>query len=340
MPKLSERSGLVLAALAAILFSAKAILAKLMYRYGVDATTVIALRLAFAGPVFGVIAVIQHQRARVIGQTLSWRDVALVLLLGFLGYYLSSFLDFWGLQYIPAALERLILFLTPTLVAIISWVALEKTISRSQVQALVLSYLGILIVFWSTARVGLQASAAMATACTDLSFIQGLVCRIADARLILGCVLCFGAACSYAVYLVLSGELVKRLGSLRLVAYAMGVSTVLTALHYLLFSSQPLAHLPQEVYVLSAANALFCTIIPVYLTMFSVQIVGAPRTSQLSMLGPISLLFFGYFILHEVVTPVQIVGTVVVLLGVWRMISPGSPRASHPKAALDPKAPN
>ena len=306
MPKITERGGLILAALAAILFSAKAILAKLMYRYGVDATTVITLRLAFAGPVFGVIAVIQQRRARLSGQSLSGRDVGLVVLLGFLGYYLSSFLDFAGLQYIPAALERLILFLTPTLVAVISFIALKKPISRRQVQALVISYLGIVIVFWSNAKAGLNAA----------ETIGGLA---------LGSSLCFAAACSYALYLVLSGELVQRLGSLRLVAYAMIVSTLLTALHFALFATQPVVHLAWPVYTLSAANALFCTIIPVYLTMFSVQTIGAARTSQLSLLGPISLLFFGYFILHEQLSLLQLIGTGIVLMGVWRVMAPLPP---------------
>ena len=311
MPKISERGGLILAALAAILFSAKAILAKLMYRYGIDATTVITLRLAFAGPVFGVIALMQQRRARLSGQSLSRRDVGLVVLLGFLGYYLSSFLDFAGLQYIPAALERLILFLTPTLVAVIGLIALKKPISTRQVQALVISYLGIVIVFWSNAKAGLSASANAGGAALG-------------STLALGSGLCFAAACSYALYLVLSGELVKRLGSLRLVAYAMCVSILLTSLHFALFATQPLLHLACPVYALSAANALFCTIIPVYLTMFSVQIIGAARTSQLSMLGPISLLFFGYFILHEHLSFLQLVGTGIVLIGVWRVMAPAS----------------
>ena len=303
MPKISERNGLILAALAAILFSAKAILAKLMYRYGVDATTVITLRLAFAGPVFGVIALIEQRRAHLSGQSLSWRDVSLVFLLGFLGYYLSSFLDFAGLQYIPAALERLILFLTPTLVAVIGLIALKNRISARQIQALVISYVGILIVFWSNLQASLSAS-------------------ISTSGIALGSMLCFAAACSYALYLVMSGELVKRLGSLRLVAYAMSVSTLLTGLHFALFATQPLLQLPWPVYAFSAANALFCTIIPVYLTMFSVQIIGAARTSQLSMLGPISLLFFGYFILHEHLSLLQLIGTGIVLIGVWRVMAP------------------
>ncbi len=268
----------------------------------------ITLRLAFAGPVFATIALIEQRRARLRGQSLSWRDIGLVVLLGFLGYYLSSFLDFAGLQYIPAALERLILFLTPTLVAVIGLIALKNPITTRQIQALMISYLGILIVFWSNAKAGLSASSN-------------------TSALAVGSALCFAAACSYALYLVLSGELVKRLGSLRLVAYAMSVSTLLTALHFALFATQPLLHLPWPVYGFSAANALFCTIIPVYLTMFSVQIIGAARTSQLSMLGPISLLFFGYFILHEHLSLMQLMGTGIVLIGVWRVMAPAPVRA-------------
>jgi drug/metabolite transporter (DMT)-like permease len=303
--KLSDRAGLALAALAAILFSAKAILAKLMYRYGVDATTVLSLRLAFAGPVFAAIALFEQRRARREGTQLPWRDVRLVLLLGLLGYYLSSFLDFCGLQYIPAALERLILFLTPTLVAAIGVLALKKTVTARQVQALCISYTGMVIVFWSHLRTDLASAVGTGHAST----------------LGLGSALCFAAACSYAVYLVLSGELVQRLGSLRLVAYAMCTSTVLTLLHFCAFAVQPLHSWPWQVYGLSAANALFCTVVPVYLTMFCVQSIGAARTSQLSMLGPISLLFLGAWLLQEHITALQVLGTAVVLTGVWRVMS-------------------
>jgi drug/metabolite transporter (DMT)-like permease len=298
----TERGGLLMAAVAAVLFSAKAILAKLMYQLGTDATTVIGLRLAMAGPVFVFIALTQMRLVhRAPDKRLSVRERWLVLLLGFVGYYLSSLLDFAGLQYIPAALERLILFLTPTLVALLSWLSLRKRMSLRQMQALGFSYLGLVLVLWDQLR--------------------GADGRSAHA-LMIGGALCFAAACSYAVYLVLSGELVKKIGSLRLVAYAMSVSTALTLLHCALFAKQTLAGWPQQVYFYSALNALLCTIVPVYLTMFSVGNIGAARTSQLSMLGPISLIFLGAWILHEPIGALQLAGTVIVLSGIWVLTGP------------------
>jgi drug/metabolite transporter (DMT)-like permease len=292
--KTNERFGFYIAATAAILFSAKAILAKLMYQHEVDATTVISLRLAFAGPVFAAIALFESVKAKNTNTPLSGKEIALVWLLGLLGYYLSSLLDFMGLQYIPAALERLILFLTPTVVALISWIFLGKSIDANQRLGLLIGYSGIVLVFWQ------QLSHATVT----------------PSALILGSSLCFAATVSYAVYLVLSGNLVKKIGSLRLVAYAMSVSTLLTAMHFFAFAKQDLRGLPWPVYGYSALNAAFCTIVPVYLTMFAIAKIGAARTSQMSMLGPVSLIFLGYWILGEQITLIQMIGTAVVLVGI------------------------
>jgi drug/metabolite transporter (DMT)-like permease len=287
-------TGFWIAATAAMLFSAKAILAKLMYRHNVDATTVISLRLAMAGPVFLVIAWFESIKAKATKTPLTGKEIALIWLLGLLGYYLSSLLDFMGLQYIPAALERLILFLTPTIVAFISWIFLRQSIDVNQRSGLFIGYSGMVLVFWD------QLSHA----------------SVSGAALLLGSILCFAAAISYAVYLVLSGSVVKKIGSLRLVAYAMSVSSLLTALHFLAFAKQDLRGLSWPVYGYSALNAVFCTIVPVYLTMLAIDKIGAARTSQLSMLGPVSLIFLGYWILGEAITLIQLLGTAVVLVGI------------------------
>jgi drug/metabolite transporter (DMT)-like permease len=292
-----EGYGIWIAALAAVLFSAKAILAKLIYQHGADAITVISLRLAFAGPVFALIAVWETRKAKQVA--LSGREIALVWLLGLLGYYLSSLLDFTGLQYIPAALERLILFLTPTVVALISWVFLSKPIDARQWLGLLISYGGVVCVFWKQLRLSTMSSS-----------------NLTQSSLMIGCAFCFAATLSYAVYMVLSGNLVKKVGSLRLVAYAMTVSSLLTALHFALFARQDLTQFATPVYLYSILNAVFCTIVPVYLTMIAIAKIGPARTSQLSMLGPISLIFLGFWILHEPITLLQLIGTGIVLLGV------------------------
>lgn len=294
----SQANGaLVVAAIAAVLFSAKAIVAKFLYQLGADATTILALRLSFAGPVFAVIAMLQWRSARLKSEPLSWRDVGVVWLLGFLGYYLASFLDFAGLAYIPAAFERLILFLTPTIVALIGFWFYRKPLQRNHIQALVISYFGVLLVFWD-----------------QLQFAQTKL-----QPLLIGSALCFGASISYSLYMVLSGEIVRRIGSLRLVAYAMCVSSVLTALHCAAVAKQAVIGRLDAIYYWSALNAVLCTILPVYLTMFAIGRIGAAKTSQLSMIGPISLLPLGYFLLHEPVSYLQLGGTIFVLLGIARI---------------------
>jgi drug/metabolite transporter (DMT)-like permease len=288
-------AGLLIAALAAILFSFKAILAKLMYRAGADASAVMSLRMLFAGPVFMVIAAYYAYQAHMGGGAVKMLNRAehwQIVLLGFLGYYLSSMLDFMGLQYVSASLERLILFLTPTLVALIGWFAYHKAIAKTQWQGLALSYFGVACVFIE-----------------QLHFNGGHVAW--------GSSLIFLAALSYAGYLSMSGALVKKLGSTRLVAYAMSVSSACMLTHFLIFESIATLAQPATVIKLSVLNAIFCTILPVFMTMEAIRRIGAARASQLSMLGPVSLLFLGYWLLQEPITMLQVVGTAVVLAGVY-----------------------
>jgi drug/metabolite transporter (DMT)-like permease len=286
------RDGLWLAAIAAVLFSAKAILAKFMYRHGIDAVTLIALRMLFSLPVFAFVAVLETWRAHRAGDRLSWRECAQVVVLGFFGYYLSSFLDFWGLQYVSASLERLILFLNPSLVLLIGVLFLRRRVSRRQWFAMAVGYLGIVLVFW-----------------------EGL--RLGGSGVAFGSLLVFLAALSYALYLLMSGALVSRVGSLRLVAYAMCVSTMACLIQFALIHPPSMLVQPAAVYALSAANALFCTVVPVYLTMFAIARIGAATTAQTAMIGPVSLVFLGWWLLGETITPLQLVGTAVVIAGMW-----------------------
>ncbi|MGE4071734.1 MAG: DMT family transporter [Lysobacterales bacterium] len=295
-----ELGGYALAALAAILFSAKAILAKLLYRYSIDPITLMTLRLGMAAPVFVLVAAFETWRARVRGSHLSGADWRQIALLGFLGYYVSSYLDFWGLQHIAAALERLILFLTPTLVLGLGVLIYRRPVPLRQRWALLVSYAGVLLVF-----------------------VEHL--RFDGGNVLFGSALVFAAALAYATYLLQSGELVARVGSLRLVSYVMLVSTLLCGIHYALVHDLATLRQPLPVLQLSLLNALMCTVAPVFLTMFAIARIGAGRSSQLSMLGPVSLLFLGHWILGERISLIQLIGTAVVLAGIGVLTSPARP---------------
>ena len=211
--------GLALAVVGSVLFSGKAIVVKLAYRYNVDPLTLIALRMGFAAPFF----VVSYWWASRGAQPISGRDHGRLIALGVLGYYLASYLDFLGLQHVSAALERLILFLNPTIVLLLSAFFLAKRIRRPEWIALALSYAGIVLAFWH-----------------DVRFEGG--------RIALGSLLVFGSALCYALYLVIGGELVKRLGAIRLTSYAMCVSSVAVMLHFLLASPVSSLAQPAPVY--------------------------------------------------------------------------------------------
>lgn len=280
--------GLTIAVSGAILFSAKAIVAKLIYRYQVDAVTLIAFRMIFSLPFFGAIAIWQARSS----VPLTNSDRGKIVLLGLLGYYLSSFLDFLGLQYISAGLERLILFLTPSFVLLISALFLKKKISGLEWMALGTSYLGTVFVFFHDVRVGGEHVA-------------------------LGSAFVLSSAVSYALYLLLSGELVRRVGAIRLVAYAMCVASAACIAQFFLLRPVALLVQPNEVYVLSLVNAVFCTVLPVFLTMIAVSRIGAATTSQAGMVGPVSTLFMGALMLGEPITVIQMTGTALVLSGIY-----------------------
>lgn len=295
----ARRLGLLLAATGAVLFSAKAILAKFQYRHGLDALDVMALRMAFSLPLFVALGV-REARRRPDRAPLSRGDAGRLLVLGVLGYYLSSLLDFWGLQFVPVSLERLILFLNPTFVLLIGLVAFGRTVVRREWTALVVSYAGVALVF-----------------------VESL--RLDGPGIGVGSTLVLLAAVSYALYLSLAGQMIARLGSLRLVAYAMVVSTAATAVHYLLARDvSRLFTLTSEAYALALANAVFCTFLPVTFTMGAVARLGAGQAAQLSALGPVSLLFLGSWLLGEPITAMQVLGTAVVLAGVWLLARPAA----------------
>ena len=281
--------GLVLATLGAIAFSGKAIIVKLAYRYGVDAVTLIMLRMLFALPLFALMAWWAGRGK----PPLTRRDWLGVFGLGLSGYYLASFLDFAGLAYITASLERLILYLNPTLVLLFGWIVWRRRITRWQAGGMAISYVGVLLVFGHELSIGRSAQAAW------------------------GALLVFLSAIAYAVYLVGSGEFVKRLGSMRLVGLATTVACLLCIAQFLLL--RPLADLqvaPQVLW-LSVLNATLCTALPVLAVMMAVERIGASMAAQTGMVGPMSTILMGVVILGEPFTAWIAAGTVLVIAGIF-----------------------
>ena len=285
-------SGLLLAAAGAIAFSGKAIIVKLSYRYGVDAVTVIMYRMLLALPFFLLLGWWSERQTFARGNPLSRRDVMGIVALGFVGYYLSSYLDFLGLQYITASLERLILYLNPTLVVLLGWLLFKKQIQPIRMLAMGVSYSGVLLVF-----------------AHELSF--------AGSDVALGSSLVFASALTYAVYLIYSGQLVQRVGAMRLVGWATSVACVCCIVQFLVLRPLSAAVVPTEVLWLAGLNALACTVAPVLMVMMAIERIGAALTAQTGMIGPMATIALGVLLLDEPLNVWIGLGTLLVLSGVY-----------------------
>jgi drug/metabolite transporter (DMT)-like permease len=280
--------GLLLAAAGSFAFSGKAIIVKLAYRHGVDAVTLIMYRMLFALPMFLLLAWWAGRGKPALAR----RDWIAVAGLGFSGYYLASFLDFAGLQYVSAGLERLILYLNPTFVLLLAIVLFGRHAGARQWVAMGVSYAGVAIVF-------------------------GHEVTLAGANVALGALLVLGSALSYALYLLYSGEEVKRLGALRLTGLATSVACVLCIAQFLLLRPLAAAQVAAPVIWLSVLNATACTFAPVLMVMMAIERIGAAATAQVGMLGPLATIAMGVLILGEPFTAWVGAGTLLVLAGIW-----------------------
>ena len=280
----------MLALAGSIGFSGKAIIVKLAYRYGVDAVTLIMYRMLFALPMFVALAWWAGRNR----PALTRRDWRVVLGLGFCGYYLASYLDFAGLQYVSASLERLILYLNPTLVMLLGVLLFRRRVGAAQLSALAVSYCGVLLVF-------------------------GHEVTLMGANVALGALLVFGSALSYAVYLVYSGEEVNRLGALRLTGLATSVACVLCIAQFALLRPLAALDVAPQVLWLSVLNATVCTFAPVVMVMMAIERIGATLAAQTGMVGPLSTILMGVLILGEPFTTWVAAGTALVLAGIWML---------------------
>lgn len=306
-----KRKGLILAAAGAVAFSGKAIVAKLLYKMGLDAVAAVGLRMTLAFPLFIFLAwwASRDSAAPALTKRQRWQIAGL----GFCGYYLASTLDFLGLQYISASLERAILYLNPTLVLLLSAIFLKHKIRPMQLVSVALAYLGVAVVFLHDWDVAQLVSAHQTQHQHGLSGAEALA---------LGSALVLGSALSYAIYLMGSSELVQQLGSLRLVSYASCLACVLCMSQWAITfwvsdgSVGDIRGLPWQGHALSAINAVACTVLPIWLVMRGVQLLGASLASQVGMVGPLSTIWMAAWWLDEPVTWRLVVGTAAILLGI------------------------
>ena len=281
--------GIACALVDSIAFSGKPVLVKAAYQYGVDTTTLLALRMLFAAPLFAIMA----WWAGRMTERVTPREIGGLAALGFIGYYLGSFLDLAGLQYISAGFGRLILYLYPTLVLLLSAAFLRQPLRSRQLASLALSYAGIAMVFSAEARLG-----------TD---------RMLTA---LGAMLVFGSAVSYAIYLVAGSRLVHKFGSVRFSAYASLIATGFVIGHFT--ATHPLQALvvDEHVYLLVTILAIFSTVLPLWLMAEGLKRIGANQVALTGCIGPVATMAFAWLFLGEKISTVQMAGASLVLAGV------------------------
>jgi drug/metabolite transporter (DMT)-like permease len=276
---------------AAMAFSAKAVIVKLAYAHAVDAATLLALRMLFSAPFFLLMA-LWSSRGAAAG-SLTRKDWISVASLGFIGYYLASYLDFLGLQYVTAGLERLILFLYPTVVVVLSAWLLKKPVRRHHIAALLLSYGGIALVFAENLEFGAHAS-----------------------EVALGGALVFASGVVYSFYLIGTGEVIGKLGAARFTSYAMLVACAVAMLQFLAAHDLSALALPREVYWLSLLMAVVSTVIPAWLMSEGIRRTSANHAAMVGSVGPVVTIYLGYRVLNEPISAIQLLGVALVLAGV------------------------
>jgi len=286
-------TGSLLVLAASIAFSSKAIMVKLAYAHGVNAETLIALRMGFSVPFFAALAWWAYVSGSAPRMTV--RDGWAIVALGTVGGYVPMWLDFSGLAYVTAGLERIILFLYPTMVVLISAMWFGQRIGGREIFALLASYTGVAL------AVG-----------HDLTALQS-----GTGQTLLGAVLVLMSALTYAAYLVASGRVIPRVGSSAFTAYTMLAASIASGVHFALTQhAASVLYLPMPVYELGLLMAVVATVFPAIMLNVGIHRIGSSRASLVSSVGPVSTILLAWMFLGEGVTALQIAGTALVMVGV------------------------
>jgi drug/metabolite transporter (DMT)-like permease len=285
-------TGFLLTLLGAILFSTKAIIVKLAFgATHTDALTLLTLRMVFALPFYvGVALLVSGKKSNVRLTRSQWVGV---IIIGLLGYYVSSLLDFMGLQYVSAGLERLILFLYPSFVVFINAVFFKQRITGIQKWALLLTYLGIAI-----------------------AYVGELTVDTSRQGFYLGSFLVFLCAVTYSMYIAGSGKLIPVVGANKFTAYAMLAATAGIFIHFAIAGQGDVLGAGQALWGYGLGLAILSTVLPSFLISQGLKRIGANNVAIISGIGPISTIAQAHFFLHEPIFLAQIGGTVLVVVGV------------------------
>ncbi|MGH8764603.1 MAG: DMT family transporter, partial [Burkholderiales bacterium] len=281
--------GIAFALVGVVSFAFRPVLIKLAYQsHPISASTLLFLRMTLSLPFFVAMAWWFRK-----GDAISRNDWLGIVGLGFLGYYLASLLDFLGLQHVSAGLGRLIMFLYPTLVVILSAIFLRKTPTRREIAALFITYVGIALVL-----------------------SQKLGAGPGQHAFLLGALLIFSSAMCYAVYLVTGSQIVRRVGSVRFTAYTMIVSTAPAVVQFCMLESPAALDLPERIWWIAAALALLCTVLPVFLVAEALKRMGANQFALIGALGPVTTVIADFVLLKGSLGAAQMLGGALVISGV------------------------
>jgi drug/metabolite transporter (DMT)-like permease len=298
-PNKLKASGFIIAFIGAVLFSTKAVIVKKAFAdIRVDALSLLALRMVCSLPFYLFAFWLAQQKQNVLPLTKKqWINV---VALGLFGYYLSSYFDFVGLQYISAGLERLILFLYPTFVVIINAVYFKQKITKLQATALMLTYAGI------------------ATA-----FLGELSLDVSNPGFFKGSLLVFICAITFSIYLAGSGRMVPAIGATRFTAYAMLAATAGVFVHFIAQGNWDVfKNSGTDVWGYGLLLAVAATVLPSFLIAAAMKKIGANNVAIVSCIGPVSTILQAHFVLGEKIFAVQLIGTALVVAGVllasWR----------------------
>jgi drug/metabolite transporter (DMT)-like permease len=285
-------AGFFIALMGAIFFSTKAIFVKLAYRdTQVDAVTLLCLRMLFSLPFYLFAVWLSSKKED--QKPLSRRDWLLIVAMGILGYYLSSLFDFIGLQYVSAGLERLILFLYPTFAVLINTFYFKTKLSRIQLIALVLTYLGI-----------------------GIAYFGELQLDTSNPKFFFGSFMIFLCAITYSFYLVGTGRMVHRVGVTRYTAYTMLAATVGIFLNFLFSHTVQAIPFSNTLIGYTIAIALVATVLPSFLMSNGMKRIGSNNVSIITSIGPVSTIIQAHFFLGEKIIAAQVFGTALVIAGV------------------------
>lgn len=282
MKKNDNLAGYILVAASAVTFSAKGIFAKLLYRYGIDPVTLLALRFAFALPLFwAAVWFFPSEKA-------SWRDVLYIGLSGFLGLYLAALADFYGLLYIDASLERVILYAYPAFVIIWTSLFFKEPMTGRKIFSLVLTYLGLMLVM--------------------------KVFRGVEKAHLIGAGLVLFSAVVYSLSYIFTEFISKRVSGVKLSAYA----TTAAAFAFLGHWHGDTSTIPEApgAWLLIAALVVVSTFVPVLTINLGIKRIGASRAALASFIGPVSTAILAWIVLGESLEPVQVLGMLFVMAGV------------------------